>query len=166
MIVGYEKMFSFKLFPLVMLRGLRTYSSDTTVKVVSAKGQFICYHPPEETFYHNSKPLKPQHANKNTRLTPMQKNKVKELRLEDPKVWTVGNLAKLFNVTNQTVRHAVAASLHHQQYLENEKVKLKQLKPHKRKLYVKILEQEQQQRFTVELGKRQDELSKYQISEQ
>jgi len=55
-------------------------------------GQFICYHPPEETFYENSKvtlyvvdlyvvnlvpiqPLKPQHANKNTRLTPLQVTK-------------------------------------------------------------------------------------------
>ena len=39
---------------LVML-SLVYCSSDATVKVVSAMGQFICYHPPEETFYENSK---------------------------------------------------------------------------------------------------------------
>jgi len=72
-------------------------SSEATVKVVSAKGQFICYHPPEETFYQNSKvmnvvyeycivcvscsilythhplqPLKPQDVNKGTKLKPVQ----------------------------------------------------------------------------------------------
>lgn len=103
----------------------------------------ICYHPSQPHPKSLSKPLRSPKTRNDT-LTDDQVTKIKELRTQDPSIWTVQTLAKLFNVKSRLISEVAPAGELRQQQLIEEQEQVAKMRPHKRKLYLKKREEERQ----------------------
>ena len=103
----------------------------------------ICHHPSQPHPISLSKPLRSPKARSDT-LTDDQITKIKELRTQDPSIWTVQTLAKLFNVKSRLISNVAPAGELRRQQLIKEQEQIAEMRPHKRKLYLKKREEERQ----------------------
>lgn len=109
----------------------------------------VCYHPKTPIPVEDSRPfgssLQRERAANRRRLTPEQIEMAKKLRNEDPFVWTLGTLAKLFEVKPRLISHVAPIV----DEVKREEVNKKQeyisrIRYHRRVRYLKKLEDEQQ----------------------
>ena len=109
--------------------------------VTKNKDLFVCHHPRALTPFSQTTPL---HHEVEIRpsLTTEESKMVDKLRNKDPFIWSIGTLAKLFNVSRLTIRRAASLSSEKKNELKNESAVLKGAKHFKRKKLLKKREEE------------------------
>ena len=106
----------------------------------------VCYHPPVPVPLSETRPLRPHGkgmAEQNHFLSPEQSEMVKKLRNDDPFVWTVGTLAKLFNVSKLAIVNASDLSEEKKERLKRAEGKFMKLHRYAKK---KVLEKTEKER--------------------
>lgn len=141
---------------MLLLRGIgpqACYGNVSTVEGVSKyrtlankDNTIVCYHPPVPVPLSETRPLRPHGkgmAEQNHFLSPEQSKMVKKLRNDDPFVWTVGTLAKLFNVSKLAIVNASDLSEEKKERLKRAEGKFMQLHRYAKK---KVLEKTEKER--------------------
>ena len=118
----------------------------------------ICYHPKTTTPFADSKPIgsslkEERYRKANRNLTATQTAMIQKLRNEDPFVWTIGTLAKLFNVMPSLVSR-VAPIIDEEKRNEVKKKQeyISKTRYHKRVKYLKSIEEERQAKLKEALA--------------
>lgn len=110
----------------------------------------VCHHPKVETHFSSSKPLgppKPGMADRRKSLLPKEAAMVKQLRNEDPFIWTVNTLASLFNVSKFLISQAAWLSEEKREEIKKESQLLERLSFYKRKKYLEKREEERKRKL-------------------
>ena len=102
---------------------------------------FVCHHPSIPTPFSQTTPLHPE-MDLRPSLTAQESKMVDKLRNQDPFVWSIGTLAKLFNVSKMTIRKASNLSSDKKKKLKEDSAVLKNAKHFKRKKLLKKREEE------------------------
>jgi hypothetical protein len=111
----------------------------------------ISYHPRQSMMFHDTKPLWSEYREKKinnpNKLTPEQMEMAKKLRNEDPLVWNVGTLSRLFNVRPKLISHVARLSEENRRDADKRLELIAKLRYHKRVRFLKKEEEERQTRL-------------------
>ncbi|CAI8034584.1 hypothetical protein GBAR_LOCUS19458 [Geodia barretti] len=127
-------------FPALLVRHLSSggeaLSSNLSQQVVGSDRTIICYHPPTSTPHQNTKPLRRRKVWENSSLTDGEVTLVRRLRQEDGSIWSVATLSRLFKVSPALISRVAPPSEERMRELDEEKEMLRNMRRHKRKLFL------------------------------
>ena len=142
------------VFSLQISRPYSGAKSTSSYLLSTDQSTIVCVHPKCDPPLGLSKPLKmSKPVIKRESLTQEQTNIVKRLRSQDPSVWTVNTLARLFNVRRADISNVVPTNQERVHHLEKEREILSSLPVRKRRIYVTKKEAERQKKLEEYISK-------------
>ncbi|EDV25375.1 uncharacterized protein TRIADDRAFT_55397 [Trichoplax adhaerens] len=117
---------------------------------------FVCYHPDKKFPIEYTKSLQKLNdpwENMNDTMTKAQIQESLRLKADEPGIWGSKLLGRLFNIKPSAVREHVRLTKEQRKTLEQENKALKFFRPHKRRLYRRLLHLHRRKRLEEEAEK-------------